>query len=301
MRRVYYSCSYPKRRSCRSLLRQSSLTLTKSCRKTFLPRKLLHVLASGLSHALELLALVADENALLRFAGDVDRRGDAVDRRLLAVALDLNLAAVGDLLVVEAQDLLADDLRGEEAQRLVRERILGIVGGAFGQQLQNRLEEPFEVEALAGRDRHDARRGELRLPLLDQRVEPCRVREVDLVDDDDGRDAALAYLSDDFGRAVALLDGVGDVEDDVGVRHGPRDELHHRLLQLVGGFENARRVGVDNLELLAGDDAHDAVARGLRLGGDDREPLADERVHEGRFPDIGIPDDIDKARFVHFP
>ena len=33
-----YSNSYPKRRSWRSLLRQSSLTLTKSCRKTFLPR-----------------------------------------------------------------------------------------------------------------------------------------------------------------------------------------------------------------------------------------------------------------------
>jgi hypothetical protein len=69
---------------------------------------------------------VADQDALLRVAGHVDRRRDAVDRRLLLVTFDLDFAAVGDLLVVEFEDLLADDLRGEEAQRLVRERILGV-------------------------------------------------------------------------------------------------------------------------------------------------------------------------------
>ena len=43
----------------------------------------------------------------------------------------------------------------------------------------------------------------------------------------------------------------------------------------------------------------DAVARGLGLGGDNREALADERVHERRLSDVGISDDVDEARFVH--
>lgn len=123
--------------------------------------------------------------------------------------------------------------------------------------------------------------------------------EVDFVDDHQRRDAARTDALEDVGRAVALLDGVGDVENHVGVGDGPRDELHHRLLQLVGGFEDARRVGVDNLEIVARDDAQDAVARGLGLGGDNREALADERVHERRLSDVGISDDVDEARFVH--
>ena len=137
------------------------------------------------------------------------------------------------------------------------------------------------------------------MPPGDQRIERLGIREVDLVDDDDGGDCAVADVFEDRGSAVRLLDGVGDVEDDVGIAEGPVDEFHHRLLEFVGGFEDARGVGVDDLEVVAGDDTHDAVAGCLSLGGDDGEALADQRVHEGRFPDIGIPDDIYEARFVH--
>ena len=42
-----------------------------------------------------------------------------------------------------------------------------------------------------------------------------------------------------------------------------------------------------------------ALAGGLRLGGDDGEFLAHQCVHQRRLPDVGISDDIDKARFVH--
>ena len=97
---------------------------------------------------------------------------------------------------------------------------------------------------------------------------------------------------------MTTIHGVRDVEDHVGVGHGPGHELHHRLLQLVRGFQDARRVGVDDLEILPRDDAHDAVARGLRLGGDDRKPFADQCVHQRRFAHVGIADDIYEARFV---
>ena len=243
---------------------------------------------------------MADQYAFLRVAGDVDRRGDAVDRRFFLVAVDLDFAAVGDLLVVEFEDLFADDFRCEETQRLVRQRLFRVERRTFGQQGEDGFEQPLDIEVFLGRCRYDLRFGQLLPPLVHQRVERFGRREVDLVDHHDGRNAAFPDAADDFGRTVALLHGVGDVEDDVGVGHGAGHEFHHRLLQFVTGFEDARRVGVDDLEIFAGDDAHDAVARGLRLGGDDRQFFADQSVHQCRFSDIGISDDIYKARFVHF-
>ena len=100
--------------------------------EALLPEELLLLLAGLPSDLFELLALVPDEDSLLRVARHVDHCRYAVDAGLLAVLLDLDFAAVRDLLVVVAQDLFADDLRGEETQRLVRERILRVEGFAFG-------------------------------------------------------------------------------------------------------------------------------------------------------------------------
>ena len=137
------------------------------------------------------------------------------------------------------------------------------------------------------------------MPFFHQRLKRLGGREVDLVDDHQRGQAAAADALHDLGRAVALLHGVGDVEDHVGVAHGARDELHHRLLEFVVGLQNPRRVGVYDLEVVARDDAHDSVARGLRLGGDDRETLAHQGVHERRFADIGVADDVYETAFVH--
>lgn len=90
----------------------------------------------------------------------------------------------------------------------------------------------------------------------------------------------MADVLEDLDRAVALFDGVGDVEDDVGIRQGAVDEFHHRLLEFVGGFEDPRGIGVDDLEVVARYDTHDSVTGSLGLGGDDREPFADQGVHE---------------------
>jgi len=265
-----------------------------------LPEELLQLLAGLPSDLFEFLALVPDEDSLLRVARHVDHGRNAVDAGLLAVLLDLDFAAVRDLLVVVAQDLFADDLRGEETQRLVRERILRVEGFAFGQQRQNPVEQAGDVESFPGRDRYDFGVGQRRAPLLDERFERLLRRQVDLVDHHQRRHSALADAVDDLGRTfVVPLDGVGHVEQHVGVRQGAAHEIHHRLLQLVTGFQDARRIGEDDLEIVAVDDAQNAVARGLRLGGDDGEFLAHQCVHQRRLPDVGISDDIDKARFVH--
>ena len=63
-------------------------------------------------------------------------------------------------------------------------------------------------------------------------------------------------------------------------------------------MEDTGRVGIEHLEILAVDDAHDAVARGLGLAGDDTESLSDEGVHEGGLADIGVADYIDETGTV---
>ena len=62
---------------------------------------------------------------LLAVACNVDSSRYAVDLRLFAVLLNSDLDAVRHLFVVVEEDLLADNLRGEETQCLVGQRIFG--------------------------------------------------------------------------------------------------------------------------------------------------------------------------------
>ena len=130
------------------------------------------------------------------------------------------------------------------------------------------------------------------MPAVDDGLERLGCREVYLVYDHDGGDAAVDDALDDLIRAVALLDGIGYVEYDIGIVYGAADEVHHRLLEFVCRFEYSGRVGIYDLEILAVDYAHYTVARGLRLRGYDREALAHKRIHERRLADIGVADDI---------
>ena len=88
---------------------------------------------------------------------------------------------------------------------------------------------------------------------------------------------------EDVVRTVALFHRVGDVEDYVRIVHGAGDEFHHRFLEFVAGFQDARRIREDDLEIFAADHSQNAVARGLGFGGDDREAFAYECVHQRRF------------------
>jgi hypothetical protein len=52
------------------------------------------------------------------------------------------------------------------------------------------------------------------------------------------------------------------------------------------------------LEILAVDDAHNAVASSLCFRSDDGNTFADEGVHESRFAYVRVANDVDKASFV---
>ena len=125
------------------------------------------------------------------------------------------------------------------------------------------------------------------------------VKNTFFIDNEDCFNPAAEDLVHKFVPMFGTLGYVGDVKDDVSVLEGPLHHLHHRLVKLVIGFQNTRRIGIDDLEVVAVDDTQNPVARGLRLRRDDRQLFADQCVHECRFADVGIPDDIYKTRFVH--
>ena len=133
------------------------------------------------------------------------------------------------------------------------------------------------------------------MPLLDQRLESLGRSEVDFVDHDDCRNVALRHLVENLGRAIGVLNGVGHVEQHVSVLQCSAHETHHRLLELVVGFENTRRIRVNNLKIIAIDNTHNAVARGLRLRCDDRQTLTHEGVHQRRFTHVWVANNIYKT------
>ena len=65
------------------------------------------------------------------------------------------------------------------------------------------------------------------------------------------------------------------------------------------GLEEAGRVGEDDLGIVGGVDADDAVAGGLGLGARDAELLADDAIEERGFAGVGFSDDGDDPGASH--
>ncbi len=93
----------------------------------------------------------------------------------------------------------------------------------------------------------------------------------------------------------AALGGVDQVDDDVGLVEGGERGGAHRGLEFVLWLEEAWGVEEDDLRLLVGDDADDAVAGGLGFGARDGESRADESVEECGLAGVGSAGDGDEA------
>ena len=74
--------------------------------------------------------------------------------------------------------------------------------------------------------------------------------------------------------------------DEVHVRDGIARDLHHVVAQTAARLVKARSVEQDELRIALGHDAVDAVARGLRLIGDNGDLLADECVGQAGLADV---------------
>ena len=123
------------------------------------------------------------------------------------------------------------------------------------------------------------------------------VEGVALVEDRDDRPARRGVESGGvLERARGAVARVGEVDDDVGVEDGADGGAAHGVLERVLGIEEAGRVDEDHLGVAVGEEAEDAGARGLGLGADDGELLADEPVEEGGLAGVGGSGDGDEAR-----
>ena len=107
-----------------------------------------------------------------------------------------------------------------------------------------------------------------------------------------------AVLQDEEGL-IALLHRVGDIENHIGIAQRTNHKVHHRLLQLVVGFQHSGCVREHDLHVLGVDDTHDTVAGGLCLEGGDRDAFTDKLVHQCRLTHIGVSHDIYESCFVH--
>ena len=63
-------------------------------------------------------------------------------------------------------------------------------------------------------------------------------------------------------------------------------------MQLVFGFDDARRVGKDNLVFTGGEDAFDAVSGGLHFRRYNSEFSAQQGIKQGAFPGIGLSENV---------
>ena len=124
------------------------------------------------------------------------------------------------------------------------------------------------------------------------------MHKVYLVDDQQDRDCLFGHFGQEGGIFFGALHHVGDVYQDVGIGEGAFALAQHRLLQFVLGREDAGGVREDNLVVGGVDDAHDAVACGLGLGGYDGHALAYEVVHQCRLADVGVAYDVDETGAV---
>lgn len=80
---------------------------------------------------------------------------------------------------------------------------------------------------------------------------------------------------------VLLVGGIQNEEVNVGVFHAFFDTFHHAFLEFIGGFDDARGVGENELVVVVVKKAQDSVAGCLRFVCSDGEFLAKEGVEQG--------------------
>ena len=133
------------------------------------------------------------------------------------------------------------------------------------------------------------------LPPCHKFLDSGLVADVDFVDYDDDRTLQIIEPAHIVFVLIRGLYRIRDIQDNVGVADGPVHEFHHVLLEPVVRLQDTGRVGVDYLPVLPVHYTHDTVSGSLRLGGDYGEFLSYQCVHEGGFPDIRVPYDINES------
>src|SRR5690606_15248268 len=168
--------------------------------------------------ALELLAALADDHALVAVAVDDDGGEDAAQPPLGLELLDLDGDAVGQLVTEQAEQLLAQELGGEEALAAVGDVVLLEHRRPLGQQRHGGRDEAVDVAAALGRQRHDGGEvAQLAHPQNEGQQYGLVLEAVDLVDDQHDLPVRRQQI-EDLAVVVAEAPGLDDEVHDVHVR-----------------------------------------------------------------------------------
>ena len=261
-------------------------------------KEFLQLLPRGLADRLDGFALVAQHDALVAVAGDIDHLVDP-GRAVLALfpVLGFHRHLVGQFLVQAQGQLFAGHLGRDHAHGQVGDLVLGIEPGAFGHLARQPFLQVLHAVALFGRDHEGFLEGVAFVQLFGQGQQNRRLDPVDLVDRQN--DAGMGHV----GNAVQdTLHPVGDAamrldqqDDNIGIRRPAPGRRDHGPVQPPFRREEPRRVDKDDLGLTFQRDAADAGAGGLDLVGDDGHLGPHHPVGEGGFARIGLSDQGDES------
>src|SRR5690606_5469529 len=210
--------------------------------------------------------------------------------------LDDNRTAIGQFVAHQPEDLLAQQLGGDETHRPVRQRVFLEQRLALGQAAGDLVEQLTELLVLDGADRHHGIIGMLGDDPGDERIELIAALErVDLADHQDGP-ARLGQQRQQLGIAVGPLARLDHMHHHVHLGQRLRDHaVHHAVHGAAMTRLEARRVDEHELLVLPRQHAMDAMPRGLRFARHDGDLRADQGVGERRLADIGTADHGNEA------
>ncbi len=124
-----------------------------------------------------------------------------------------------------------------------------------------------------------------------------RMDPIDFVDHQEQRLLQAAHPLPHPDVLIGEAHGLDHEQDDIGVLGGGnRDAIHVLIHHAARRLVQPRRIDQHQLRLRPIDHPQDPVPGGLRLGGDDGDLAAHQRVHQRRFADVGPADDGHHAR-----
>ena len=255
----------------------------------------LELLARFGADPLQPFAAAADDHPLVGVALDDDGRGDAAEMALLLVAVDDDRRGVGQLVAGEPEQLLADDLGGEEAIAAVGERVFGVQPRLLGQV---RLDD----RRAAGRRRPVASRSSARI----RRTRGAAASAAATARGRRGvgrgracwRRAAPAWRVDEREHRRVAAPNLPASTTSKTTSTSASDPVTARLSErLSAAAWRVWKPGVSTKTNWLADraDAGDPVPRRLRLARGDADLLRDQRVDQGRLADVRPADDRDQA------
>ena len=230
-----------------------------------------------------------------------DRGVDVHDFPFHLHPVDRHRDPVRYLLIQAVERLLPDQFCHDLTFRLVRDRIFIIKLRSVREIFQDHFHEFIRVVSAAGRYRHDLSKIVFFPVNIDRRKDVFFLYHIDLVDHKDDRCLHFLKLVNDVTLPGSYESGrLHQPEHYVYFIQRPLRDVHHILAQFIFRPVDPRRIDKHDLPLFCREHRLDAVPRGLRFVGCDRDLLSDQTVHQCGFSHVRSADQCGKTGSVIF-